>query len=235
MAEHVKFGSIPRLFRPVVITEKIDGTNAAVHVEVVMSPIPATPRGLDVQTEPGDIVDWEHDRVLRVTAQSRTRLITVADDNFGFARWVASHAGPLTETLGEGLHFGEWWGYKIQRGYDLAKDERRFSLFNVKKWAHLDGTQVKGLHVVPVVAEPDLSDDILGISEAANSLRSTGSLAAPGFDNPEGIVVYWPSGSVLFKYTFIGDGHKWEKGQTAGDFDSLPGLARTFRDEEDHG
>src|SRR5690242_770744 len=54
---------IPRLFRRFIITEKIDGTNAAVVV-----------------TEDGEVL-----------AQSRTRFITPDSDNFGFAAWVKEH------------------------------------------------------------------------------------------------------------------------------------------------
>lgn len=102
----VGFPSIPRLFRDVVITEKIDGTNASVHV-----------------LEDG-----------RVIAASRTRYITPTDDNFGFAKWVAAHADELREGLGVGSHFGEWYGSGIQRGYGLLNGEKRFALFNTERW-----------------------------------------------------------------------------------------------------
>lgn len=81
---------IPRLYRDAVITEKIDGTNAAV---VVM--------------DDG-----------RVYAQSRKRLITPETDNFGFAAWVRENAAEL-RALGPGHHYGEWYGRGIQRGYGL--------------------------------------------------------------------------------------------------------------------
>lgn len=102
--EFAPFPKIPRLFRDVVITEKIDGTNASVLV-----------------TEDGD-----------VQAASRTRWISPDSDNFGFAAWVREHEEDLRVGLGPGHHFGEWWGRGIQRGYGL--DHKRFSLFNVKKW-----------------------------------------------------------------------------------------------------
>lgn len=82
------FPKIPRLFRPIVITEKIDGTNASVHVG-----------------EDGS-----------VRAASRQRWITPEDDNFGFATWVAANRDELLK-LGPGAHFGEWWGKGIQRNY----------------------------------------------------------------------------------------------------------------------
>lgn len=88
MLEFKEFPKIARLNREVIITEKIDGTNAAVIV-----------------LEDGT-----------VGAQSRSRIITPSTDNFGFALWVQQHAGELRE-LGPGHHFGEWWGCGIQRGY----------------------------------------------------------------------------------------------------------------------
>lgn len=80
MFEFQEWPKIARLFRDVVVTEKIDGTNAAIHFDAEGN--------------------W--------AAQSHNRLITVGDENFGFAKWVDSNAGPLFEALGEGLHFGEW-------------------------------------------------------------------------------------------------------------------------------
>lgn len=95
------FRKIPRISRDIVITEKIDGTNAQVMI---------TESGL-------------------IRAGSRTRWITPGKktDNFGFAGWVEANKEELLK-LGPGRHFGEWWGVGIQRGYGLT--ERRFSLFH---------------------------------------------------------------------------------------------------------
>lgn len=90
--EFTPFPKIARLSRDIVITEKIDGTNAVVYI-----------------TEDGSIF-----------AGSRTRWIHPDDDNFGFARWVQEHAAELSQ-LGPGRHFGEWWGQGIQRGYGLKE------------------------------------------------------------------------------------------------------------------
>lgn len=109
----------PRLNKTIYISEKIDGTNAAIII-----------------TEDG-----------RVAAQSRNRLITPGKttDNYGFAGWVYENAGVLRDVLGVGHHYGEWAGKGIQRGYDL--DERTFFLFN-PRWECLRG-QVDRLEVVP--------------------------------------------------------------------------------------
>lgn len=98
------FPKIARLNRTVVVTEKIDGTNASIFIS---------------------------DDMATVLAGSRNRWITPESDNFGFATWVEANKTELLR-LGPGHHFGEWWGAGIQRRYDLK--EKRFSLFNVAKW-----------------------------------------------------------------------------------------------------
>jgi len=92
LPEFKSFSSIPRLSRDVVITEKLDGTNAQIYI-----------------SEEGNI-----------HAGSRNRWITPADDNYGFARWVEENRDELMK-LGAGHHYGEWWGGKIQRGYGVEK------------------------------------------------------------------------------------------------------------------
>ncbi|MDA8113544.1 MAG: hypothetical protein M0Z43_02290 [Acidithiobacillus sp.] len=86
------FPKIARYSRQVIVTEKIDGTNAQIFI-----------------TED-----------LQVLAGSRTRWITPENDNFGFARWVCEHEDEL-RALGPGRHFGEWWGQGIQRAYGLKE------------------------------------------------------------------------------------------------------------------
>src|SRR3990167_7104922 len=112
---------ITRLSRDMIVTEKIDGTNAQIHV-----------------TEDGQVL-----------AGSRSRWITPEDDNFGFARWVKGHETELRDGLGAGTHFGEWWGSGIQRGYGLRNGEKRFSLFNVSRWT--DDVRPTCCSVVPVL------------------------------------------------------------------------------------
>lgn len=167
MIEFEAFPKIPRLNRGMVVTEKIDGTNAAVIV-----------------TEGGE-----------VGAQSRKRLITPDDDNFGFARWVRENSDALAVTLGPGRHFGEWWGQGIQRRYGL--DGKRFSLFNTSRWSAADLEAVPQLGVVPVLAAGNF--DHSTISYCVESLALTGSVAAPGFMDPEGVVVFLSSARQLFK------------------------------------
>lgn len=200
--EFKSFDKIARLNREVVVTEKIDGTNGCIYV-----------------SEDGGLI-----------AGSRSRWITPEDDNFGFARWVQDNAAELVR-LGPGYHYGEWWGAGIGRRYDL--NEKRFSLFNVGRWGdeQAAGCAKCGLSastwapnvcerckttrpaarqprpaccsVVPVLAR---GPDIRRATETALSLlRSAGSLAAPGFMNPEGIVIFHTAASALFKVTLEGD------------------------------
>ena len=177
----VEFPKIARLNREVVVTEKLDGTNASVHVS--------------------------EDGVVR--AGSRTRWLTPEQDNYGFAAWVWDHAAELRDGLGPGRHYGEWWGQGIQRKYGLA--EKRFSLFNVHRWA--DGATTRGFaterpaccHVVPVLGRPESLMAMFVINEALDQLRTHGSVAAPGFMKPEGIVLYHGASGQLFKVTLEKD------------------------------
>lgn len=170
LAAFVPFPKIPRLRRDIVVTEKIDGTNACVHV-----------------TEEG-----------RVVAGSRTRWITPEDDNFGFARWVAEHESELRDGLGAGTHYGEWWGAGVQRRYDLT--EKRFSLFNTSRWGE---SRPACCHVVPTLYSGPFDDE--AIVECLRYLRTVGSIAAPGFARPEGVVVFHTASQAMFKVTIEKD------------------------------
>lgn len=170
--EFESFGKIARLNREIVITEKIDGTNAQVLI-----------------TEDGDIF-----------AGSRNRWITSAEDNFGFARWVEGNRLDLLE-LGPGRHYGEWWGQGIQRGYGLT--EKRFSLFNTARWNEKNVPEC--CHVVPVLWEGPIFDSY-AIHWTLDVLRSEGSVAAPRFMDPEGIVIFHTHSRQLFKVTLKNDG-----------------------------
>ena len=152
-----------------------------------------------------------------ILAGSRTRWITTRDDNFGFAAWVEAHRDELL-TLGPGRHFGEWWGQGIQRNYGLT--EKRFSLFNVQRWA-LHGAEPQRIAtsdpriekwqdvlpeccgLVPVLYRGLF--DTTAVDRAIETLRLNGSAAAPGFMKPEGVVVFHVAGNVGFKKTLVKD------------------------------
>ena len=164
-----EFPKMPRLSREVIITEKIDGTNAQVCI-----------------TEDGQFLTG-----------SRSRWITPDDDNFGFAKWAQDHRDELMK-LGPGRHYGEWWGVGIQRNYGLS--ERRFSLFNVARWGDV---RPACCHVVPVLCRGDF--DTQRISQVLAHLAEDGSVAAPGFMKPEGIVVFHTAANRGFKKTLEKD------------------------------
>src|SRR4051812_35324540 len=101
MIEFVEFPKIARLSRECVITEKIDGTNAQIHIAK-----------MDYYLKATDAIANSFDSYM--FAGSRNRYIAPGADNFGFASWVKAHADELW-ALGEGRHYGEWWGSGIQR------------------------------------------------------------------------------------------------------------------------
>lgn len=192
-AEFRGFPKIPRLNRDIIITEKIDGTNAQVLIT-------------------------ENKQVF---AGSRKRWITPEKDNFGFAAWVREHADELLQ-LGPGRHFGEWWGQGINRGYGL--NEKWFSLFNVSRWEQttiqyplpwmpdlppLLERPPACCKVVPILRR--LEFDTFQIGIVLRQLQISGSHAAPGYMNPEGIVVYHTAGNCYFKVTLDSDGPKGDK------------------------
>lgn len=191
------FPKIPRLHRPVIITEKIDGTNASIT-----------------------IVDGAQGE-RHLFPASRNRYLTLESDNYGFARWVKEHEEELKQ-LGPGRHFGEWWGQGIQRNYGMNR--KVFSLFNVTRWEDRGATfktvwpeyfpRPENLIPAPeccsVVPVLDILPrfDCAWIETILKVLEEEGSIVAPGFMNPEGIVACHFQSRSLFKYTLGGDGHK---------------------------
>lgn len=200
---------IPRLASQFVITEKIDGTNAAVLIE------PESPVGEHLHPARLAEVDTHH-----IFAQSRTRFITPESDNFGFAAWVKENAENLVEILGPGRHFGEWWGNGIQRGYGLPRGERRFSLFNITRYnpfenfMDLRSAQSAGetlfptlptLGLVPVLTwcndDANMKSQADWVQDSLSWLWAKGSCAVykPVFYRPEGVVLFHTRSGQTFK------------------------------------
>lgn len=121
--------------------------------------------------------------------QSRSQIITPEKDNFGFAKWAYSNKEELMK-LGPGHHFGEWWGLGIQRGYGLT--EKRFSLFNTRRWGKHNPNTPACVSVVPIIMATS-------VEEVKAILISNGSLAALGYKNIEGAVMYEPDTDTCFK------------------------------------
>ena len=182
--EFQPFPKIARLNREIVITEKIDGTNAQILID-----------------ESGN-----------VRAGSRTRYIDIHNDNYGFANWVKAHEDEL-RSLGPGRHFGEWWGVGINRNYGLTErrfslfntgrwvDPRTKTLDTV-----LEPKQEfcpMCCHVVPVLYKGAFCQN--AIWRVEQDLRFGGSKVVPGFMKPEGVVVYHTAANQLFKVTLEKD------------------------------
>ena len=83
-----KFQKIPRLNRPIVTTEKIDGVNSQICIV----------HALDC-----DMEGWPMSKAMVCTgdwfifAGSRNRFITPDDDHFGFAKWVLKNSSDLAK------------------------------------------------------------------------------------------------------------------------------------------
>lgn len=207
--EFEAFPKMSRLSRPCVITEKLDGTNAQVMIKQAVK-------------LPDEHEDWPYlpeekavayfyaadGSCWNIFAGSRTRWITPGDDNFGFAKWVVENAKEL-QKLGPGQHFGEWWGQGIQRNYGLK--EKRFSLFNTARWEKDYWAMKKGhdnsfprcCHVVPVLFEGIFDTEQVRVQ--LNNLSDHGSVAAPGFMKPEGVVIWHEHARILMKKTLEND------------------------------
>jgi hypothetical protein len=227
--EFEKFAKIARYSRDCIITEKIDGTNAQIYIGKNTS-------WVYEGREPVDPVHSFTDglgNTYGVWAGSRKQWVSVEKDNHGFARWVKENAEALWIGLGEGRHYGEWWGSGINRNYGLS--EKRFSLFNTVRWdlemfnlfkiapwqnmSEKDRVRTpepifkappKCCHVTPVLHSGPF--DTREIERQLNWLMGTGSRAAPGYSNPEGIVIYHTHGNMMFKKTIEDD----DKGKKYG-------------------
>lgn len=224
---------IARLNRNIVITEKIDGTNGAIVIVKVafgQGTFPDYDRVAIITADDPELLgdDGLPDFEYHVYVQSRNRFITEVKgkDNAGFAAWVKRNAEALVATLGPGTHFGEWWGSGIQRKYGLIGGDKRFSLFNTARWSDelqetgaIERAGIPGLGVVPVLYDGPF--DQYAIEEAIARLEIDGSVAAPGFDTPEGIVIYHEAARSSFKVTIANDAAPF-KAEQRNPLDLLP-------------
>lgn len=191
--EFVAWRKIARLHRDWELTEKVDGTNGILFWTKFHDGRFDGSKALAKEVVEGE--------PLYLFAGSRNRWLTPSDDNFGFARWAQDNAQTLI-VLGEGRHFGEWFGAGIQRRYGLAS--KRFALFD-QRWAELDPDLPGDLDVVPVLTTADGSQLNIAVQCALEELRTNGSLMVPGFMQPEGIVVRHKQEGSRFKVLLEGD------------------------------
>ena len=189
--EFKDFPKMARFSRDFIITEKIDGTNASINIT-----------NTNADTNPTDENIICRVNEFNIRAGSRTRWITPSNDNHGFANWVKNNCLDLVK-LGEGNHFGEWWGSGIQRGYGLTKGEKRFSLFNAIRW----NTEIRPscCSVVPILASGNFDNINVTVENAIYNLKTNGSAAVPRFMNPEGIVIFHIAANIGFKKTLEKD------------------------------
>lgn len=171
-----KIPRIDRIFGRVVVTEKVDGTNAHILIE--------------------------DNQIKRIG--SRTRWITPESDNYGFAKWVKENEEDILG-LGNGHHFGEWFGNGIQRNYGLK--EKRFALFNSRRWNNDNPNRPTCCTCVPEIYSGQFSFDM--IIDVASKLLENGSYIVPGFMNPEGFVVYFSEMDQMAKWTYEYKEGKW--------------------------
>lgn len=199
--EFVSWPKIPRLRRDVTITEKLDGTNGAVVILL------RSEGDYDAQLASGELIEVG---AYVVGAQSRKRLLQPGKgtDNHGFAQYVWENAEAFVETLGLGYHYGEWYGQGINRNYGLT--EHRFALFNAHRWKDLQGqTELlglatpPGLEVVPVLYQGPFHSGV--ITTQRNLLSVLGSVAVPGYDRPEGLVMWHSQSRQLYKVLLEND------------------------------
>ena len=173
--KNVEFKAWPKIGRgnpfKATITEKIDGTNACVIVEN------------------GEVVG----------AQSRNRIITIKDDNYGFAAWVDSNKKELSD-LGDGYHYGEWAGLGIQKNPHLL-GRKYFFLFNSLRW---EDERPSCCDVVPILMKGNIGHHT--ILKMLDVLESDGSTLG---GKAEGIVIYHHASRSYTKHTIKMSDGKW--------------------------
>ncbi len=176
----VEFKAWPKIPRgqheKVTVTEKIDGTNACIIIQ------------------DGELAG----------VQSRNRLITPLDDNYGFAGWVSDNWEEL-KSLGDGYHYGEWAGLGIQKN-PRKLDGKYFYLFNTYRWNKGNPNLPSICKVVPILYEGDSFPNI----GRAVMLDLEKQSAKDGY-KAEGVVIWYHKGRRYEKYTFEYQDGKWRK------------------------
>jgi hypothetical protein len=184
MTEFKAWPKIPRIKGlPVVITEKVDGTNACVIVEG------------------GKVVGCQSRNNL--LAHNNTGELTIVQDNMGFAQWVVGNQASLVE-LGDGYHYGEWAGPGIQNNPHKL-ETKKFFLFNTGRWNNENKPHV--CDVVPVLHRGKWdADDIDSLMHWLDQGFNAGQLCT---DYAEGIIIYFESLNTYAKHTLKSPEGKW--------------------------
>lgn len=133
--EFRKFPKISRLENlTYTITEKLDGTNAVVHVSYVKDDNPTL------------------GKVLR--AGSRKQWLDEKRDNHGFYKFVCENAA-LLYRLDPGYHYGEFIGPGIQRKYQTKSGKSELYFFDLRLEERFRDSEV--IHTVPLLETHSLS------------------------------------------------------------------------------
>lgn len=205
------FPKVPRLFREVVVTEKIDGTNAQVLIQEILDGVDPTSHDTIRAIMP-DL------RAYAIKAGSRSRWLSRTEDNFGFFQFVHENRWALVRALGTGRHHGEWFGRGIQRGYGMK--HRCFAVFNqdyeFEPVKDADGNVI--IDKVPCAGRRDAQEQpeflgnlitMLSLVPKVDSKTDGQPTQLPYGTGPmEGFMLYFPKANVTFKITTDGDGHK---------------------------
>lgn len=202
-----KFGSLTRFSQGWTITEKIDGSNG----QIAITPCNGRAAWGDQKNDYA-ILDRVDDHFIYAGSRNRWLTPNKQQDNMGFARWVLENAQELVSKLGVGRHYGEWYGSGIQRTYGLSGGDKRFALFNAPRWENNPDKPECCEVVKSFVLDEYLDDPYLEAGSIMERLKKEGSLQVPGFDNPEGIVMFHRKSGTAFKKTFDYDEFgKWKE------------------------
>jgi hypothetical protein len=159
-----KFNKIPRLSRECIITEKIDGTNGQIviirfnefwnlHEKYAKDSVEAF---LEQHCLYKTLALQDENDILYMFAGSRNKWLDCSSkgDNMGFAKWVKENASSLL-MLGEGRHYGEWYGKGIQRNYGLEEKRLLFLMLvnGLRKQKIVFHHLMKNNHTVQIVVK----------------------------------------------------------------------------------
>lgn len=184
LPEFHAWGKTARVDSPVVVTEKIDGTNGVIYV--------------DFGDNPHSPVIWVGARNGWIAGISVNGAEFVRSDHYGFAGWATANRLQIARLLGHGYHYGEWWGQGIARGY--GQDRKRFQLFDIRhseKDGWDDDANEWNIGTVPVLYDGPM--DHRTMERQVELLQRRGSVVAPGYLYPEGLVVRFSHNGVRFK------------------------------------
>lgn len=199
--DFIPWGKIPRDHKElVVITEKLHGTNACLVVE-------------DGKLK---AVQSRKNFINPELPKAEAKLLPPEErpmDNFGLAHWAYERESEIVQ-MGDGHHFGEWVGTKINKN-KYCLDNKRFFLFNTKRWADATGDRPECLDVVPVLSYGFWTPTC--VAEAMADLLENGSYVTGKGDQydgwTEGVVTYYLSTDRYVKSTHEHESGKWADDQ----------------------